>query len=555
MRFFYFGTAVLLACAHCQAWNVASPSSLNALAVGSSTTVLSSQGAELAVAKSIVRPTLLKGTLGETVAQGVVGKILLTQGKWQSLTPRLAPQGIDHLFVKFDSNMQPRSLLIGETKYGTSKLGITLTGQQMSRPWCASRLRTLAAYYRQAANNLESDRQPHELAAAPMKKLEIDLPLSDSKSIHLARDTDGWRIFESSPIRKSPVVMLRRLADFYERMAETGAYRRLLFSVEFNGDSFNLTASKIGGSGPLAEIQSLPKPIPVINPALFREGLASELTAAGIPKWQATHLANNIAKNQGNLSLLLDQNMTPRMYSLLRESKVAAITGLILAPLDALGQYNSTGRIDAYTVMSNMTLGGASSWAGVYVNDSLLESNLFKSPYVNSLGWGRLSGAAPSLRGLLPSMASGIVATTIFSYGGYFLGYSNLQEAHKNMVAGSIGTVASFGAVDTTLFWVGTYGTASTGTAIASLGGAAASNASFACLGGGSVAAGGYGMLGGTLICTGIGLVVAVAVIPAVYYGFHWWEKRQDKELIRLQLEDLRDRYSKAIPALEAVQN
>jgi hypothetical protein len=60
---------------------------------------------------------------------------------------------------------------------------------------------------------------------------------------------------------------------------------------------------------------------------------------------------------------------------------------------------------------------------------------------------------------------------------------------------------------------VGTLGTASTGTAIATLSGAAATNATLAWLGGGALSAGGFGMAGGLAVLGGIVLVPALAII------------------------------------------
>jgi hypothetical protein len=63
---------------------------------------------------------------------------------------------------------------------------------------------------------------------------------------------------------------------------------------------------------------------------------------------------------------------------------------------------------------------------------------------------------------------------------------------------------------------VGTFGTASTGTAIGGLTGAAATNATLAWLGGGSIASGGLGMAGGTVVLGGI-VLIPLLVIMGVF--------------------------------------
>ena len=82
-----------------------------------------------------------------------------------------------------------------------------------------------------------------------------------------------------------------------------------------------------------------------------------------------------------------------------------------------------------------------------------------------------------------------------------------------NSVQGlTVGTSTALG----TWALIGTYGVASTGTAISGLSGAAASNAILAWLGGGSIAAGGGGVAAGTAVLGGIALVPAVLITGAL---------------------------------------
>jgi len=75
----------------------------------------------------------------------------------------------------------------------------------------------------------------------------------------------------------------------------------------------------------------------------------------------------------------------------------------------------------------------------------------------------------------------------------------------KGVTTGALTAFGVYGAV-------GTFATASTGTAIASLSGAAATNATLAWLGGGSLAAGGLGVAGGTAVLGGLIAGPAIAV-------------------------------------------
>lgn len=93
----------------------------------------------------------------------------------------------------------------------------------------------------------------------------------------------------------------------------------------------------------------------------------------------------------------------------------------------------------------------------------------------------------------------------------------------------AVGGAAAYG----TFMAAASFGTASTGAAIAGLNGVAATNAALALLGGGAVAAGGAGVAGGTLLLTGI--VAAPALLLAAG-GLAWMVRRnrkQQQELIQ----------------------
>lgn len=87
----------------------------------------------------------------------------------------------------------------------------------------------------------------------------------------------------------------------------------------------------------------------------------------------------------------------------------------------------------------------------------------------------------------------------------------------------AVGSAAAYG----TFVAVASFGTASTGAAIAGLSGVAATNATLALLGGGTLAAGGAGVAGGTLVLAGI--VAAPAIILAAG-GLLWMAKRNRRQ-------------------------
>jgi len=97
-------------------------------------------------------------------------------------------------------------------------------------------------------------------------------------------------------------------------------------------------------------------------------------------------------------------------------------------------------------------------------------------------------------------------------------GNYSIDKMEASITAGDMAISATKGAVagvSTALgTWalVGTFGVASTGTAIGSLSGAAASNAILAWLGGGSIAAGGGGIAAGTAVLGGLVAIPVLAI-------------------------------------------
>jgi hypothetical protein len=106
----------------------------------------------------------------------------------------------------------------------------------------------------------------------------------------------------------------------------------------------------------------------------------------------------------------------------------------------------------------------------------------------------------------------------------------------------ALGGAAAYG----TFMAAVSFGSASTGAAIAGLSGVAASNAALALLGGGTLAAGGAGVAGGTFLLTSI--VAAPAVLLAVG-GLAWMIKRS-----REQQAELVERLNEADAELEGTR-
>jgi hypothetical protein len=116
----------------------------------------------------------------------------------------------------------------------------------------------------------------------------------------------------------------------------------------------------------------------------------------------------------------------------------------------------------------------------------------------------------------------------------------SLDKIDASISAGDMAIGATQGAVagvSTALgAWAlaGSFGVASTGTAISALSGAAASNATLAWLGGGAIAAGGGGMAAGTIVLGGLVAVPVLAVSGVVQHLI------ANKKIAQLKEEELK---------------
>ena len=75
--------------------------------------------ADVAFARNLLRPTYMKGAMGEFFAENFFLNNQLEQdirGHWIPLTPRSGPQGLDHLFMKTGKNGH-LYWMVGESKY------------------------------------------------------------------------------------------------------------------------------------------------------------------------------------------------------------------------------------------------------------------------------------------------------------------------------------------------------------------------------------------------------------------------------------------------------
>lgn len=479
------------------AWEVPSTSFKMGLV---STAILSLAEPEAALARASILTPRLHGNVGEAF----VNSQLHATGGWKTVTPRTGPQGIDHVWMKFDKSGRPVDMIVGETKYGASRLGMTKDGRQMSASWISKRLAKLSDYWEAKAKDVALR---HGEAKARPYRLRAD----------------------------------------YLRAAAEGrvSYRSELFRVKIKGDVAKISVRRLGPDGiaigperALPPIQIKGRPARIVKAELIGEVKKVYPAASNAEAKRIAEQSYSAAKSvQGALS---------RKSAALRfagtTGSILAAGGLVAGVFDAVAQLWTGGSVDWNRTGTMAVLGalsaGSAEAAQLATSQALLRNTAFRA---RSVALGRSMGILPSRTvSFMPKTAGGIIGALMFSYGGYAFGLYDAQEANRTAVAGVGGAAAGMATYSAMMAAAAAWGTASTGTAISTLSGAAAYNASLAMYGGGAIAAGGGGMTVGAAVVGGVVTIVAVGITVAVLSGFEAYDAAQENKRIGDTIEVLR---------------
>lgn len=218
-------------------------------------------------------------------------------------------------------------------------------------------------------------------------------------------------------------------------------------------------------------------------------------------------------------------------FTAIEAAKSGTAGVLIAVPVEITFQLINGGQVDWQRVAGVGVLAGGSAAIGSTLGNATTFALLrTEAGYSASSAVAELVGlrSASHFANGAGGFVGGGATAILFAYGGYCLGYYDLQTANRSAVAGVGGVGAGAAASAVTLGLISTYATAGTGVAISSLSGASATSASLAWLGGGSVASGGFGVFGGGIVLgTGVGAII-VGVTAAVMYGFHASDEHED---------------------------
>lgn len=460
--------------------------------------------ADIAIAKSVLNGKLLKGEVGEAIRDQIFGGYLHRSGQWLNVSPRLGPQGLDHVSVQLNESGKPHRLMVDETKFGSSKLLITKSGDiQMGNKWVSDRLSGLAKRFDtiRAQAAFQSAKAPAGLAS----KRIVEVPLSDSESVRFWRPAKGagpWHYDGPSDSLPKAISQLKSLSELFQAGADGRTdFRKRIFQVKIDGDVLKvniLDATEVDAVGgnlgklPVKAKIELPLARTFWKSDVFQAKMVNELRRQMpyLDSAEARHLAKGIQATANTAEEALARSSFTRFAT--QGAAKAGVAGVLVAvPIEIATQLFSGAHVDWSRVadMGGLAAGSAAggSLAGNFTSRVLMSKQVGSASAQTAKILGLKS--ASRFANVAGRAVGGGATASLFAYGGYGLGYYDLQTANRFAVAGVAGT--GVGAALTV-----------------ALGGTKA-------------------VAGSVLASTGVGVVV-IGVTAAVIYGFQVYDEAQD---------------------------
>ena len=502
-------------------------------------------------ATSPVAMNQIKGLFGEKLGLRSVwyqASQQVTPVKWTALTPHRdgAGRGIDILFARIDRHGRPTNLMVADAKFGSSRLGDTKTGRQMSSTWIRPRLARTARLYTSTADAVHT-RTVVRGTRPGSGTLMVPLPKGGVAKVWVA----GNQVIVDSPHNQPTAgvleFQLRRMGKFLNESA-SGHHpvRSRLFHVKarHGGLDIKLIALDTHGipTGTMTEFAGTDAGLLPEQRDLVRGAICAALRDRGVPEDHVDALAKKIASDPSLLNALHPQPVASWRIGIDRGNAMAATAAGLLAGLGSLlRQLYENGTIEWKESFKLGALSAVNASIGYYVG-AQVHVRLITTPLgrtlMSSLPLRGLNGTVVAAYGAL---GAGAATSVFFALGAYWFGLVSAYDARVMATAGVAGVAASV------LFTSGAFGaaafmgTASTGTAISALSGGAFTNAALAWMGGGAISAGGLGIAAGTAILSGGTALIGLAVTAGVQWGAKKLREAEQGHLIEGRLQLVQD--------------
>jgi len=445
------------------------------------------------------------------ISENIMDQFFLKDG-WHRVIPSLNNNGIDGLYLKY-KNDSPVDMIVSESKYGTSKLGNTSHGKQMSPTWIKNNISNLKKDF------LEIKFDPN----IDIKKASdsFDLPISGNKSVKVYRINNRLYIKDTKNIELVKKSINNHVK--YLEGIENGNlnYRRRLFNFNFENNNnvsikiIDMDSQKVT----LLKTENF-KNLPPSHRNAIKNGIIKNDMTELIKQGYNKKAAYNKATKQFETRLKnneLHKYSTSQIYKLnplLTDALKIGFTSIGISLLEEFILSNITGQKINWnrTFLRSALIGSVETPIVLYSrfvkNPSPLVSNLYMLAGITAvdllLSW--ISG----------DLTKETILNTTISFGGTLAATLMVEPVVKSVL----------------MFIATNFGEASTGVAISSLSGAAAKKAALAWLGGGALSAGGGGIAAGTALIAGISVGVVVVTI-IVYQGYKAFKNHQLDNLIR----------------------
>lgn len=388
------------------------------------------------------RYTLLKGEAGERAVSR------LFAGTWNSVNPNLgstARQGIDGLFLRYNKNNHPQSLMVAEVKYGSSQLGMTKDGLQGSYRWSTARLERVAFRYSAAASAASEGqfRRANRLPGVGTTTSPVRLPNGRDATVWRESRSKKWHVYSDKPFSNQDLAKgLRSHAQYFKGAADGKIdFRRVLYKVVADGDNFKISLYDIDtgkfrqsfSTSGMKQAERIAMRQSVLDAAAER--LAKNNN--GMSASEAQKAVNQVAKAKSLEQVLRTFDPAKPKWSWRfahnTSLKLGGIGGVVGGVFGAMEDYRRTGTIDYSKTGVDMAIGFGINYAG----------GQFGS-WLNSTGVRTIERAATGFGAKLQQQTvkkfapAAVVAVTIIaiSYKDCALGRISFREASFNAGTG-----------------------------------------------------------------------------------------------------------------------
>lgn len=470
-----------------------------------------------------------RGVVGEASTETALSHYLNRNGKtvWKAMTPRTGPQGIDHLFVKYNESGVPVDLYVGESKWGASQLGNTKDGPQMGQIWTRKRLVGIGNRYLRITRSqgIVCRKIPKE--TIPNAEMSVMIKGKGGQLVERVfwrESSTGEWFYSGNPAELRSAQRAAGLQGqlYRARATQSTGYRRSVYHWKASGDDLVLRIDTINRQDVLSKgtvqngrkitiVGGMGKPLPT-------EAVSEIVTKLRkLPEfrdWKPSELRRMVENGADSYKKVIEPDS---FRTVAAGTKVVGIATVTAVGLDAAVQLITHRTVD----WNQVAMTGAKTFTAVGAGELV------------GFGLMKLGIGSRLVRG---GVKAGVVAVAFSAFDYYQVckGNMNWEDANANaLIAGvSMGAGAATGAALMALpAMLGA--TASTGTAIASLSGAAATSSTLAVYGGGTVAAGGLGVWGGAIVVGGAVAAVAIGVGALATWGYGVYKEGNEWDQVK----------------------